>query len=85
MKPEPAGAATYEFVIRGELDERYGRLFEGMEMKCRGGTTVVTGTVRDQADFYGLVDRIEDLGLQLLSVQQTPTSPAGSGQERDEP
>jgi len=84
MKPESAGGATYVFVIRGELGERYGQIFEGMEMECSGGTTVVMGTLRDQADFYGLVDRIEDLGLELISAQKTATSPAGSGQERDE-
>jgi len=84
MKGDPVRDATYELVVRGELDERYGYLFEGMQMERVGGKTVLTGTVRDQAQLYGLIERIEELGLELLSVQQADTSPAGSGQERDE-
>lgn len=83
MKPESAGDATYVLVIRGELDARYGHLFEGMEMNHSAGATVVIGRLRDQTEFYGLVDRIEELGLELISAQKTATSPRGSGQERD--
>ena len=72
------------FVIRGELDQRYGYLFEGMEMESSGGATVIVGTLRDRADFYGLVDRIQELGLDLISAQETATSPTGSGKERSE-
>jgi hypothetical protein len=84
MKGEPVQGATYQLVIRGELDERYGYLFEGMQMERTGGRTVLEGTVRDQAQLYGLIERIEELGLELLSVQQATTSPLGSTQERDE-
>ena len=82
MESGAAGEATYVFVIRGELDPRYGHLFEGMEMSHSAGTTVVIGRVRDQAQFYGLVDRIEELGLELVSAQKTATGPPASGQER---
>jgi len=84
MKGEPIRDATYQIIVRGELDERYAYLFEGMQMERTGGTTVFEGRVRDQAQLYGLIERIEDLGVELLSVQQVATSPAGSGQERDE-
>ena len=76
--------APYQLVIRGELDDRYGHLFEGMKLERVRGTTVLAGKVRDQAQLYGLIERIEELRLELLSVQQATTSPAGSGQERDE-
>ena len=76
--------ATYQLVVRGELDERYGYLFEGMEMDRTEGTTVLTGSVRDQAKLHGLIERIEELGLELLSVQQVTTGQQGSGQERNE-
>ena len=76
--------ATYHLVVRGELDERYGYLFEGMEMQRTHGTTVLIGSVRDQAKLHGLIERIEELGLELLSVQQIATSQPGSGHERDE-
>jgi hypothetical protein len=84
MNDDRVRDATYQIVVRGELDQRYGYLFEGMRMECTGGTTVLVGRVRDQAQLYGLIDRIEELGLELLSMQQAATSPPGSGPERDE-
>lgn len=59
---------TYEFVVRGEIGDRFGVLFEGMRLERRDGTTVITGPVRDQAHLHGVVERIEDLGLELVSV-----------------
>ena len=61
---------TYELVIRGELDDRYAVLFEGMRMERVEGTTVITGPVRDKAQLYGHIERIEELGLELLSMQK---------------
>ena len=49
-------------------------------MECAGGTTVLVGRVRDRAQLYGLIERIEELGLELLSLQQSALSPPGSGQ-----
>ena len=76
--------ATYQLVVRGELDERYGYLFDGMKMERTHGTTAFTGNVPDQAKLHGLIERIEELGLELLSVQQVATSRPSSGHERDE-
>lgn len=74
MRSQHNRDAAYELVVRGELDERYGYLFEGMQMERTGGKTVLVGRVRDQAQLYGLIERIEELGLELLSVQQADTS-----------
>ena len=71
----------YELVVRGELDERYGYLFEGMQMERARGTTVLVGRVRDQAQLYGFIERIEELGLELVSVQPTSRSRAGMQDE----
>ena len=76
--------ATYQLVVRGELDERFGFLFEGMDMERTEGTTVLTGSVRDQAQLHGLIERIEDLGLELVSVRQTDSGSSTSEAERDE-
>lgn len=84
MKREPSRDASYELVVAGELDERYGYLFEGMEMERTTGRTVFKGRVRDQAHLYGLIERFEELGLELVSVTQADTSPLGSDTERDE-
>jgi len=76
--------AMYQLVIRGELDERFGVLFEGMQMKRAENTTVLEGRVRDRAKLMGFIERIDELGLELLSVQQVDPSPPGSTHERDE-
>ncbi len=63
-------AAAYRLVVRGELDPRFAYLFDGMEMESIEGTTVIAGEVVDQAQLHGYIERIEELGLELLSVQQ---------------
>jgi hypothetical protein len=81
MKYEPVRDAPYQLVIRGELDERYGYLFEGMQIERSEGKTIFSGTVRDQAQLHGLIERVEELGLDLLSVQQVDTSQPGPSRE----
>jgi hypothetical protein len=63
--------ATYRIVVRGELDPRFAYLFNGLQMEPIEGTTVLTGSVIDQAQLYGIIGRIEELRLELLSVAQT--------------
>lgn len=62
--------STYRLVVRGELDDRYSYLFEGMGMEQEAGKTVLTGVIRDQAQLHGFIERIEELNLDLLEVQQ---------------
>jgi hypothetical protein len=83
MEGWPDQEAEYRLVVRGELDERFAYLFEGMQLTRTGGTTVLTGAVRDQAQLYGVIERVEELGLGLLSVQQVDTSQPGSIHERE--
>jgi hypothetical protein len=70
MNGEAIRGGTYRVVVRGELDERFGSLFEGLRMECGDGRTVATGPVRDQAHLYGLLARIQELGLELIAVQR---------------
>jgi hypothetical protein len=60
----------YTIVVRGELDSRFAYLFNGMQMNQVEGTTVLTGDVIDQAQLHGFIERFEELGLELLSVEQ---------------
>jgi hypothetical protein len=60
--------SQYELVIRGEIGERFGVLFEGMHLRGDRGTTIITGPVRDQAHLHGLIERVDNLGLELVSV-----------------
>jgi hypothetical protein len=60
---------VYRIVVRSELSDTYAVAFEGMEMETRNGVTVLTGEVVDQPRLYGILNRINGLGLELLSVQ----------------
>ena len=62
-------AQTYQFCIREHLDDRWSDYLEGLSVERQGnGTTLLTGTVPDQAALYGIINRLRDLGLSLQSV-----------------
>jgi hypothetical protein len=63
---------VYRIVVRSELSERYAVAFEGMEMEAKYGDTVLTGRIIDQPHLHGILERINGLGLELLSVQALP-------------
>lgn len=58
----------YRLVVDGVLSARYARAFEDMEVESGQGVTVIRGTVADQAQLHGLLHRVEDLGIKLVSV-----------------
>ena len=60
---------TYRLTIEGELGDIARAAFEGATVTIESGNTVVV--VRDQAELFGLIQRISDLGLSLVSA--TPT------------
>jgi hypothetical protein len=64
-----SGSTVYRIVVREELSDRYAVAFEGMEMKARGGQTVLTGEIIDQPQLHGILTRIGSLGLKLVSVE----------------
>jgi hypothetical protein len=68
MNIEGARAATYRLVVRGEPGEQFELLFAGMRISREDGTTVLTGRVADQAHLAGIIDRIHEVGLQLISL-----------------
>src|SRR5215218_6995033 len=63
---------VYRIVVRSELSDKYAVAFEGMEMEAKDGVTVLTGKIIDQPHLYGILDRINGLGLELLSVEALP-------------
>lgn len=69
-----ARGSQYELVVRGELGERFGLVFEGMRLERNRGTTVITGAVLDQAQLHGLIERVQELGLELVSVNPLDTT-----------
>jgi len=56
-------------VVRSELSDRYAVAFEGMQMEAKNGQTILTGEVKDQPYLFAILDRLNALGLVLLSVQ----------------
>ncbi len=58
----------YRLTVEGELSDRMRPAFEGMTLTREQGNTVLTGTVRDQSELQGLLQRVSDLGLTLLSA-----------------
>jgi hypothetical protein len=56
-------------VVRSELGDRYASAFEGMRMETEEGQTILTGEMADQPHLFGVLERINGLGLELLSVQ----------------
>ncbi len=66
----------YRVRITGQLDPRWADWFEGMTIMLDGGDTLITGPVIDQAALHGLLKRVRDLGMPLVSVG--PVGPAPS-------
>lgn len=61
----------YEIRIRGHLDDRWADWFEGLTItRADNGETLLRGPVVDQAALHGLLRKVRDLGLPLLSVVQ---------------
>jgi len=65
-----AGPARYEIRVAGVLDSRWGVWFNGLHIYVEGEETVITGSVPDQAAVYGLLTKVHDLGLCLISVRR---------------
>jgi hypothetical protein len=61
----------YSLVVEGELTDELGNTFAGMTLTREGGRTLLVGQVRDQAELQGLLQRISNLGLTLLSASTT--------------
>ncbi len=74
----------YEIRINGHLDARWADRFEGMSFnhEC-DGTTILCGPVVDQAELHGLLRKVRDLGLPLISVIQAAPRQIALKEERN--
>lgn len=73
----PNTPRQYEIRIKGHLTARWAAWFDGMTLTTGGdGITVLQGPVADQAALHGLLQRVRDIGLPLLSVTQLDTESA---------
>ena len=70
IQPKQAGK-SYEIRLKGHLDESWADWFEGLTFTHESdGSTTLTGENIDQAALHGLLKKIRDLGLPLLSINQ---------------
>ena len=62
---------TYQITVQGHLDAGWARWFEGLAISNEAdGTAVLSGHIEDQSALHGVLIKIRDLGLPLISVQQ---------------
>jgi len=60
--------AFYNIQVKGYLDARWNELFEGMTITWQDNVTTISGVVADQAALHGLLARVRDYGLVLISI-----------------
>ncbi len=79
--PEPAGkwdeAGRYEIRVAGHLASRWSAWFDGMTLTHHNdGTTVIAGTLADQSALHGVLRKLSDIGVPIVSVTRpAPTNP----------
>ena len=68
------GIQQYEIRVKGHLGSRWTAWFDGLSIATEDdGTTVVRGPVVDQAALHGLLQKLRDVGIPLVSLTQLPT------------
>jgi hypothetical protein len=69
-------APEYEIRVAGHLAPRWSAWFDGLTVTTDAdGTTVLHGTVIDQAALHGLLQKLRDVGIPLVSLHQVPSGP----------
>jgi hypothetical protein len=65
---DPASRQRYDIVVRGRLSRRYECAFDGVTLVPRSGQTTLRAELADQSQLYGLLNRLRDFGIELVSV-----------------
>jgi hypothetical protein len=76
---------VYRLVVEGELGARYASAFQEMAVSAHDGVTEITGSVIDQSQLQGLIERIAGLGLRLCSVMRLDEANADAGVHQVKP
>ncbi len=77
---EPCNPTVYEIRIRGHLGSQWSEWFDGLTLTLEeNGETILTGPVVDQAALHGLLKKVRDLGMPLVSVNRV--EPERRGEE----
>jgi hypothetical protein len=74
------GPAWYEIRVAGVLDGRWAAWFDGLQISGQGEETVICGLLADQPALHGVLTKVRDLGLCLVSVRRLDTGQGETGQ-----
>ena len=85
MRTGQASPGLYEIRVQGRLEPRWAAWFEGFSVASQpDGTTVISGSVVDQAALHGLLQSLGELGLPLVSVTRPQDDPSATPTARDD-
>jgi hypothetical protein len=70
---------SYEIRVEGVLDSRWATWFGGLQVQGAGTQSVISGPLADQAALHGLLVKVRDLGLVLISVRRLDPGEPGPG------
>ena len=74
-QPGPDTPQRYAMRIKGHLDQRWAEWFDGLTLTHEpAGTTLLEGPLADQAALHGVLTKLRDLGLPIISVQALDTT-----------
>jgi len=74
----PRPPARYEIRVEGVLGEHWSGWFEGLQVSSEAGETILSGPVTDQPALHGVLVKIRDLGMRLISVRRLDPGEAGT-------
>lgn len=78
-KIDPSQPPIYQIRVEGELDRSWADWFGGMTIAPQAnGETLLTGAVIDQAALFGVLKKVRDLGMSLVSVNRVEPGPTNS-------
>ena len=79
----PDKSELYEIRLKGHLNHQWAGWFEGMTITLEeGGTTLLTGPVIDQSALHGLLKKVRDLGMPLVSVSPIEPGPVNGSETK---
>lgn len=82
MTTNPNEPMAYQIRLKGHLDRSWMEWFDGLTITLEeNGETLLTGQAIDQASLHGLLKKVRDLGMPLLSVNRVPDPTSGQDKE----